>query len=123
VGQASLAEAELGFTTPSPMGIPSLDPKFFSKFKRWKEEVPNVPPNFQNRLQHTTSQQPINKKFPQRRIKPTVSSPFERLLWITLLCVRSLNNWGGNIGSLRTSCFIGKIHHLKYAGGMTIIAS
>ena len=38
-----------------PCAYPILDPKILSKFERWKEEVPNVSPIFQNKLYYFTS--------------------------------------------------------------------
>ena len=72
-----------------PCACPFLDPKTLSKFEKWKEEVPKFTLNFQNRLQNMmsySSELLINGFL--KRIKPTISSLFERLygqlycLWV-----------------------------------------
>ena len=61
------------------MHIPILYPDNFSKFEKWKVEVPKVSTNFQNRLCYTTKLQAMNITFSQRMIKPTNLSLFEGL--------------------------------------------
>jgi hypothetical protein len=46
-----------------PWAYPILNPKFLSKFERWKKEVPKVSPNFQIRLQYMVSDELIIDNF------------------------------------------------------------
>ena len=73
---------DLGQHVPRAQPI-FLDPTSSQSLRGGKEEVPKVSPNFQNRLQCTTSYRALNREFSQRRIKPIVH-PFLRNLQITL---------------------------------------